>query len=80
MAIVDFTAVNPNGICRDQSYIDQDIESCFEILSLLVRHGWQLISARVFMDHTETGLTLPVEAFDGLPIREPIRLLLREWE
>lgn len=80
MAIVDFTAINPSGICRDQSYIDQDIESCFEILSLLVGHGWQLTSVKVFMDHTENGLNLPIEVFDGKPMREPIRQLQLEWK
>ncbi|GAB4027379.1 hypothetical protein [Spirosoma gilvum] len=79
MAIVDFTAVNPYGECREQSYSDQDIESCFEILSLLVGRGWQLRSARIFADYTESGLNLPVEAFDGKPMKDTIRRLQLEW-
>ncbi|MCK8493526.1 MULTISPECIES: hypothetical protein [Spirosoma] len=80
MSIVDFESIDPRGIHRQQSYGDRDPESCFEMLSLLVRNGWQLIRVDYFASGTGIGMKLPIEAFTGEPMRAPIRLLEEEWK
>jgi len=80
MVLLVFTAINPQGEYREQSYGDHDVESCFDQLSELVNRGWHLVSINYFDMDSAMAIELPTAAFDGTPMKEGIRQLQSEWE
>jgi hypothetical protein len=83
MALVSFTAINRQFRSGEYSFYSSSSEQCFEALSGLVSQGWQLLTVH-YGEMNDEYLTcwveLPVEAFDGEPLQEPLMTLQREWE
>lgn len=78
MAMAIFLAISPQGEYRSLAYGAPDIEMCFEALTILSKKGWQLIHIELIENGQHT--LLPVEAFDGKPIKQHLRQLRQEWE
>jgi hypothetical protein len=64
--------------CTDIGFWISDHESAFELLTQLVADNWVLQEATI-IDGPDR-LSVPVEAFDGQPIRVHIRTLQRQWQ
>ncbi|SFF32987.1 hypothetical protein [Spirosoma endophyticum] len=79
MVLVYFSCSDPQGEYYECSYGGETIETCLDSLSQLVRNGWQLISVKL-SESQGNAIWLPVEAFDGQPIKRSLQLLQREWE
>ncbi|SFF29985.1 hypothetical protein [Spirosoma endophyticum] len=79
MAMLFFACVDPQGTYQECNYGAPDIDSCFEALTQLVNTGWQL--QRIDLLNAERSLiSLPVGAFDGVSLSEPLQALQQEWE
>ncbi|GAB4043446.1 hypothetical protein [Spirosoma jeollabukense] len=79
MVIVYFSGYDSLCDYHECTYGGKTIDSCFEMLSVLVRAGWKLVNVKL-SDSPGCGTWLPIEAFDGKPLQRPLRLLQREWE
>lgn len=79
MDILIFSCIDVEGENRDCQYGGPNVEPGFDILNNLVREGVQLTQVQWQCDHLFT-VRLPVEAFDGCSISEPLRQLEREWQ
>lgn len=64
--------------CPNVGYWIEDYESAFELLTGLVADEWILRYA-VIVDNGD-ALEVPLEAFDGQPIRIHIHALQQEWD
>ena len=77
--VLVFHCIGKQGEYRKCHVSGLSIEDSFDILNALVANGEYLIQAK-----TKIGLTnytfLPVDAFDGLPMKEPLKTLQLEWE
>ena len=82
MVLICFTAIDPHSHYRQHSCYAYTLDMCFEMLSGLTNHGWRLLTVNygVMKDGDLTWVELPVEAFDGEPLQEPLKTLQREWE
>lgn len=49
------------------------------MLTGLVKEGWQLSNVRV-LDSNRKTMVLPIEIFDGMSFKEPIKKLQAQWE
>lgn len=78
MVLVFFLSRDPKGDYQGGSFGDQDIESCLDMLSVLVRQGWQHLSIQL-VENPGSAIWLPVEAFDGASMKEPLKWLQQEW-
>ncbi|GAB4035440.1 hypothetical protein [Spirosoma jeollabukense] len=78
MVYIRFSCTSPLGDYRNCSYGGDDIESCFDVLNMLVAAGWHLheVSLREAPDKL---LKLPVEAFDGDVVADHLAQLERTW-
>ena len=79
MVLLYFSGRSPTGDYHECSLGAKDTESCLDRLSVLVEEGWQLLSVKL-SEYPGSATWLPVEAFDGQPIKRPLRLLQRQWE
>lgn len=79
MIILYFTCYNPLAGFLESSVGGRDVETCLDLFSGLVRSGWQPISIKLSVD-PDTATYLPIEAFDGKPMREPLQSLQQQWE
>ncbi|GAB4044957.1 hypothetical protein [Spirosoma jeollabukense] len=79
MVLVFFFSRSPNGHYQKGSFGDQDLASSLDMLSALVRQGWQLLRVQL-VDSPDSAIWLPVEAFDGAPIQESMNWLQQQWE
>lgn len=79
MVLIEFACLDSQGNYRECSFVGQGIEDCFDALSVLAGAGWRPIWVKLIETATRS-LHLPVEAFDGLLMREPLRKLQQEWE
>lgn len=79
MVLLFISCCNPQGEYQDCSFGGDDIETCFEVLSELAHSDYQLISVSL-SEYPNSSIGLPVEAFDGQPMRRHLQLLQREWE
>ncbi|QMW06717.1 hypothetical protein [Spirosoma foliorum] len=78
MMMVIFLAISPTGEYRSLAYGAPNIEMCFEALTMLPNKGWQLIHIELIDDGQHT--LLPIDAFDGRPLKKPLEKLRQEWE
>ncbi|GAB4023423.1 hypothetical protein GCM10028808_73840 [Spirosoma migulaei] len=76
--MVIFLAISPQGEYRSLAYGAIELEMCLEALTMLPKKGWQLIHIEL-IDNGQ-HILLPIEAFDGKPIKEPLKQLRQEWE
>ncbi|CAN5447077.1 hypothetical protein BH09BAC4_BH09BAC4_01550 [soil metagenome] len=79
MVLVFFLSRGPNGNYQKGSFGDQELASCLDMLSALVRQGWQLLQVQL-VESPGSAIWLPVEAFDGAPLEEHMNWLKQEWE
>ena len=63
--------------CTNLMYWKQDYESAFEELTDMVANGWVL--EHVWLADGPSRVELPVSAFDGESLREPIQQLQQQW-
>lgn len=80
--MVWFTCLTRGFNSKDYSYYAWSLESCCELLSHLVRKGWQLqrVHYGEMNEDYMTWIELPVDAFDGDSMEEPLLVLQQEWE
>ncbi|AUD06401.1 hypothetical protein CWM47_33920 [Spirosoma pollinicola] len=79
MVLFLFLGNNENGRPQNCTYGGPDLESGLEMLTGLVNGGWQLSNVRV-LDGNRQTLVLPIEIFDGISFKEPIKKLQTQWE
>ncbi|MBD2755923.1 hypothetical protein [Spirosoma validum] len=79
MVTLYFTCYNPLAGFLESSVGGNDIESCLDLFSALVRSNWQPISIKLSVD-PDTVTWLPVEVFDGKPMKKPLQSLQQQWE
>lgn len=75
--ILSLKSMQPGGDCQYFFCNIDDLESGFEVLSMLAAQGDLVLEAHI-MDET-TRLDLPAHIFDGKPFRSPIRRLEKQW-
>lgn len=79
MSFIIFLAISPQERePRTLQYGDQSLDACLEFLTNLAGNGWQLIHIELVDNGRHTQL--PIEAFDGLPMKSPLRRLHHEWK
>lgn len=76
--LLHLTAVDQQSNIREFSCDIDQLELGFDVLNQIVAHGDRLIWARL-IDKLDI-IALPIEAFDGDSVLEPIRALEREWK
>lgn len=74
MEYLFFSAINPDGEYVDLSFWGKTLDQCLDVLTNLVRKGWQLISAKVGYGERGT-IDLPLEAIDGASLNESLQQL-----
>ena len=79
MILLYFSCRSPTGDYHECSLGAKDIESCLDMLSVLVEEGWQLLSVKL-SEYPGSATWLPVEAFDGQSMHRPLQSLQRQWE
>ncbi len=79
MIMVYFSGWDSQGEYRNCIHGGDYFESSFDILSGLVAGGWKLVSVKL-SDGFSNEIYLPIEFFDGQPIKKPMRRLQYEWE
>lgn len=79
MVVLYFTCYNPSAGILESSIGGSDIEFCLELFSTLVRSNWQPMNVKLSVE-PDTVTQLPIEAFDGGPIKEPLQSLQQQWE
>lgn len=71
--------LSPQGIYREYSTEIRSLEAGFDFLNALVNAGWYIAHAKL-LEGSGQSLWLPVEAFDGAPMRIYVEALQTEWE
>ncbi|GAB4027493.1 hypothetical protein [Spirosoma koreense] len=79
MEQVFFTCLTPQGEFRECRFFGPDTEACFEALNGLVSANWTLLSASL-IDRSLGIRALPLVAFDGKSINEPLSCLQKQWQ
>ena len=79
MVFIFFSGLNFQGELHEYSIGSSTIESSFELLNNLVSAGCVLISVKLDIG-TGSYTTLPVDAFDGQSMKEPLKQLQQQWE
>lgn len=79
MVVLHFTCSNPLAGILESTVGGHDIESCLDLFSTLVGLGWQPIQITLLVD-SDPAIGLPVEAFDGARMSEPIQSLQQQWK
>ncbi len=70
--------INQGVQCTNVGYGVADYESAFGLLTELVNQGWTLLNATIH--DNDARFCVPVEAFDGQPVAEPVRALTQQWQ
>lgn len=78
MATLLLSAIDLRCDYQNLQFSGPTIEDCFEALTELRCAGWEIIAAHLVVEDQQ--VTLPVEAFDGAPIKHPVQQLSLEWE
>jgi hypothetical protein len=79
MVVLHFTCCNPLAGLLESSVSGPTIESCLDLFSRLVGLGWQPIQIALVVD-ADPAIELPVGAFDGARMSEPIQSLQQQWQ
>ncbi|GAB3047068.1 hypothetical protein [Spirosoma pulveris] len=79
MVVLHFTCSNPLAGLLESKVSGADLESCLDLFSTLVGLGWQPIEVTL-LDDSEPAIELPVNAFDGVRMSEPIQSLQQQWQ
>lgn len=77
--LIVVSGIDPQGNYVHGRLDTSSLESGFELLSRLVQSGWQLISVKLH-EGKHRCIFLPVEAFDGQTMEEPLQRLQQSWE
>lgn len=79
MAFVYFSAFDLKGDYRECCFGSLSLECCLDALSGLTDSGWHLIYVN-YTEYSSKLMPLPVVAFDGEKMTEPINRLQQSWE
>lgn len=79
MATLLFHYIDRKGQHSHGTVKNITLEKSFEMLNQFVCQGYQLIYAQ-WNDQASAPITLPVDAFDGESMTEPLAALQRQWE
>jgi hypothetical protein len=77
MVYLYVTELKVNGIRQSFVVGDKNIDSCLELLTSIVKGGCQLVSVHLVCD-ADNPVSLPLEAFDGKPMRIPLQSLQQQ--
>ncbi|RAK00529.1 hypothetical protein LX87_02236 [Larkinella arboricola] len=77
--LLHFTIDSPTGERFNHSFYAADLDSHINALNFFVATGYQLCSATL-TDQEGQQMSLPLDAFDGMPIDGAIRELQTEYE
>lgn len=76
---LEFVATDETGKCHHHILVTTTIEISFDILTVLARHGWKLHTITL-TDTLGQSVDLPVKAFDGISMRQPLKQLQDQWQ
>jgi hypothetical protein len=79
MVLLLFSCLDPQGYYHECTFGGFGLEVGFEMLTALVRDGWQLESVKL-LGNASPPVSLPTSVFDGQPFLEPITKLEKEWK
>ncbi|GAB3954992.1 hypothetical protein GCM10028805_41310 [Spirosoma harenae] len=79
MTFLFFAAINSKEKFHEHSLGAENLEDCFDLLSKLAAGGWQFLWIKLYESPTQF-MYLPVEAFDGVLIAEPVKQLQDCWK
>ncbi|MFD1143730.1 hypothetical protein ACFQ4C_21560 [Larkinella insperata] len=73
-----FSSVSSSGEPYTHGLRCTELEGHFEVLNSFVAAGYQLLSA--FLVDQGHRMDLPLEAFDGSPMRDPLHQLQEQYQ